>query len=388
VLPLRKISVSATRGPEELTDIPATVTVAGAADIEHGLARDIKDLIRYEPGVSVGNAGTRFGLAGFNIRGIEGNRVAMRVDGVRMSDAFAIGSFSDARRNLVDLDTLKTVEIVRGPASALYGSDAIGGVVSFTTKDPVDFLRDGNGVHARVRSMYRSDSDAWSIGSTIVGGDDRLAGLLLYRHGEGSETDNQGSVATSDSSRTAPNPQDRSSDSVLGKITWNPSDTHALRLTMAYDRDETATEVLSAQGRGAGAFSNIFTVGLDGDDSQERLRLALDHAITSGTAMFDELEWRIYAQETEVEQRSLEERYTFQTGPTSTVFRDRTFSFEQTALGAEVLARKAFSSGPVEHRLTYGIEVLTTDTEQLRTGVQTSRATGASLPTSPRTIFP
>lgn len=377
IQPLRKISVSATRGPEELTDIPATVSVVNGAEIEHELARDIKDLIRYEPGVSVGNAGTRFGLAGFNIRGIEGNRVAMRIDGTRMSDAFAIGSFSDARRNLVDLDTLKTVEIVRGPASALYGSDAIGGVVSFTTKDPVDFLDTGDRGYARVRSVYRSDSEAWSIGSTIAGGDDRLAGLLLYRYGESAETETQGDVETSDNTRTAPNPQDRSSDSVLGKITWNPGEVHALRLTVAYDRDETTTGVLSAQGRGAGAFSNIFTVGLEGDDSQERARVAVDHVITLSTAAFDELEWRIHAQHTEVEQRSLEERYTFSTGSGSTVFRDRTFSFEQKALGADVLARKGFSTGGAEHLLTYGVELLTTDTEQLRTGLQTTRATGA-----------
>lgn len=374
---LRKISVSATRGPEELIDIPSTVSVIDSDAIERELARDIKDLIRYEPGVSVANASTRFGLAGFNIRGIEGNRIAMRIDGMRMSDSFNIGSFSDARRNLVDLKTLKAVEIVRGPASALYGSDAIGGVVSFVTKDPQDILALDESFAVRAHSDYRSDSGTWELGSTLAGGGERFGALLTYQHGEGHETENQGAIKTADNSRTAPNPQDRKSDSVLGKLTWKPSESQSLRLTLGYDRDETLTQVLSSQGRGAGAFANIFTVGLDGEDTQERKRIALDHTLTMSTWAADEIEWRIYVQETEIEQRSLEERYTFSTGPASTLFRDRLFHFEQDTVGGEALARKEFTTGAAEHRLTYGLELVVTDTEQLRDGRQVTAATGA-----------
>lgn len=374
---LRKISVSATRGPEELSNIPNTVTVRSADEIQRELARDIKDLIRYEPGVSVANAGTRFGLAGFNIRGIEANRVAMRIDGVRMNDAFSIGSFSDARRNLIDLDTLQSVEIVRGPASALYGSDAIGGVVSFVTTHPADYLADGKSYHVGFKSDYRSDSDAWDVGSTFAAGSDSFSGLLVYRHGEASETENAGEIDTRDSSRTKPNPQDRTYDSVLGKLVWRPSETQTVRLTVAHDRDEAETDVWSSQGRGAGAFANIVTVGLAGDDAQERTRVTFDHTLMPAIAALDELEWRIYTQATEVEQRSVEERYSFSAGPVSTLFRDRLFTFEQKTRGAEALARKQLSLGATEHAFTYGVELLRTETEQLRDGRQTTQATGA-----------
>lgn len=374
---LRKISVAATRGPEELTNIPNTVTVRSNEEIEHELARDIKDLIRYEPGVSVANASTRFGLAGFNIRGIDGNRIATRIDGVRMNEAFSIGSYSDARRNLIDLDTLKSVEIVRGPASALYGSDAIGGVVSFVTKDPADFLVDGKSLFIRGKADYRSDSDAWGLGSTLAAGGEQFGGLLIYRHGEASETENAGDIDAHDNSRTKPNSQDRKSDSVLGKLVWRPSDSQAVRLTVAHDRDETETDVFSSLGRGVGAFANIVTVGLGGDDTQKRTRVTLDHSMTPLMAAFDDLEWRIYTQTTDVEQRSLEERYSFSLGPVSTLFRDRTFKFEQKTHGAEALARKQFSWGATEHVLTYGVELLRTETDQLRDGRQTTQATGA-----------
>ncbi|WP_308812575.1 TonB-dependent receptor plug domain-containing protein, partial [Stenotrophomonas sp. HMWF003] len=74
------------------------------------------------PGLSVTSSPARFGLGGIRIRGLDGNRVLIQTDGIAMPKAFAIGSFSDANRNFTDLETLKRVEIVRGPASALYGS--------------------------------------------------------------------------------------------------------------------------------------------------------------------------------------------------------------------------------------------------------------------------
>lgn len=175
---------------------------------------------------------------------------------------------------------------------------------------------------------------------------------------------------------------------MLGKLTWSPSESQALRLTAAYDRDGTMTDVLSSQGRGVGALANIFIVDLDGDDTQERTRIALDHTLRSAVKAFDELEWRIYAQETDIEQRTLEERYSVSAGPASTAFRDREFRFEQTTLGGEVLLRKAFSTGAAQHLLTYGLDLFTTDTEQLRTGLQTAQATGAVTSNIPPDNFP
>ena len=82
----------------------------------------------------------RGGFTNYVIRGIGGNRVVIMSDGVRVPDF--PGSNAGAgnyTRDFVDLEIVKQVEIVRGPASALYGSDALGGVVAYTTKDPTDF---------------------------------------------------------------------------------------------------------------------------------------------------------------------------------------------------------------------------------------------------------
>ena len=98
-LPLDEITVSATKIATPLLEVAATVTVITDEATERRIGRDIKDLVRYEPNVSVRNNVARFGLSDFNVRGIQGNRVLVELDNVRIADAFSIGSFSNASRD-------------------------------------------------------------------------------------------------------------------------------------------------------------------------------------------------------------------------------------------------------------------------------------------------
>lgn len=144
--PDAELTVTATRVAQDTFDVPNAVSVITADEIEENLVTDIKDLVRFEPGVSVQNSPARFntalaatgrdGNAGFTIRGLGGNRVLFQVDGVRVPDTFDFGPILFGRGDYVDLDLLQSVEILRGPGSALYGSDGLAGVVSFITKDP------------------------------------------------------------------------------------------------------------------------------------------------------------------------------------------------------------------------------------------------------------
>ena len=72
---LETITVVGSRTERPLKEIAATIDVIDSDRIEEELARDIADLVRFEPGVTVSGTGSRFGLSGFNIRGIGGNRV-------------------------------------------------------------------------------------------------------------------------------------------------------------------------------------------------------------------------------------------------------------------------------------------------------------------------
>jgi hemoglobin/transferrin/lactoferrin receptor protein len=102
-LRLDEVTVSATKVATPLLKVPATVSVIDNDDSERRLDRDIKDLVRYEPNVSVRNNVARFGLSDFNIRGIGGNRVLIKIDDVRLPDTFSIGSFSNASRERLGL---------------------------------------------------------------------------------------------------------------------------------------------------------------------------------------------------------------------------------------------------------------------------------------------
>ena len=172
------VTVVGTRTERKLEEVAATITVKDREDIEREMVRDMADLIRFEPGVTVAGTGSRFGLTSFNIRGIGGNRVLTMIDGVRVPDEFSFGPFLSARRDFVDVDSLDQVEIARGPISTLYGSDALGGVVAMRTLGPEDFLGDRS-IHLGAKLGY-SSADSSLVSRLSVAGDfnDAASGLL------------------------------------------------------------------------------------------------------------------------------------------------------------------------------------------------------------------
>ena len=127
------VTVTATMSPAVVKDVPGTVSVIDAEAIARGLIENTADLVKFEPGVYIESNLTRIGLNGFNIRGIGGNRVMTQIDGIETTEQFDFGPFNVHQFGL-DLDTLKSAEIVRSAGSSMYGSDALGGVVSFFTK--------------------------------------------------------------------------------------------------------------------------------------------------------------------------------------------------------------------------------------------------------------
>ena len=87
------------------------------------------------------------------MHGLGGNRVLVETDGVPAAKTFAVGNFSNTGRQFADLVIVDRIEVLRGPASALYGSDAIAGVVAITTLDPSDLLDDRHDRAMRTRTV-------------------------------------------------------------------------------------------------------------------------------------------------------------------------------------------------------------------------------------------
>ncbi len=371
---LDTVTVTSTLTARALDEVPNTVTVIDRGELDRQLMRDLKDLVRYEPGVSVTSSFGRFGLGGFRIRGLQGNRVLIQTDGIPVSDTFSIGSFSNANRNFVDLDTLKRVEILRGPASSLYGSDALGGVVSFITKDPSDYLEEGDDAHVGLKFGYQGDSDGLFAGATTAFAGERWSALLAASHRKGGEPENFGGADGIGSTRIAPNPQQTSGKSVLAKLVFDASDRQRFRLTVEGNEDRNDTVVLTAV--------SAATLSLAGEDFQTRARVALAHEANGLDGVFaDAIDSQVYRQDSETTQDSVERR-------SNNTRREREFNFNQRVLGGEVVLHKAFATGDVQHDLTYGIELARTEVRQKRDGVSINLATGVATNFLLPDVFP
>ena len=131
---LTQVTVSATKSERDPLTTPGEVSVLDQEYFQQRQAQSLDDVLRYEPGVD-SRIGPRNMGEGPNIRGLQRARVLTLLDGVRLN--FQAGHKG---RIFIDMDQLKQVEVVRGPNSALYGSQALGGVVAMVTKDPSDYL--------------------------------------------------------------------------------------------------------------------------------------------------------------------------------------------------------------------------------------------------------
>ena len=368
------VVVIGTRSERLASRTPATVSVIDAEQIEAQLATDIKDLIRFEPGVSVPTSPARFTLAGsgagrdgnsgFTIRGMGGDRVLIINDGVRLPSGFSFGAQSVGRGDYNDLDMIKSVEILRGPASALYGSDGIAGAVAFTTKDPVDFLSVGKDFGARGRVAYNSADEGWTEGLAFAGRTGSVSGLLAYTRRDHQETENQGEVGGVGSTRTQPNPQDFASNAVLGKLVWNVAPGHSLRLTYDHLDSEMDGEALTAQ--------SATVLAVTGHDETQRDSIKAEWRFQD-FAGFENGSVSAYWQDATTRQYTYEDR-------TPAVDRVRDTTFDNTVYGLAAQGARVFGAGgAVEHRVTVGGDWSMTTQEGVRDGV--TPPVGETFPT-------
>ena len=364
-----KVTVTATRSEKAVEDAPVTVSVISSAEIEDGLVKDIKDLIRFEPGVSVRSAPARFsaagastgrdGNAGFNIRGLEGNRVLIAVDGVRVPDGFAFGAQSTGRGDYVDLDILKSVEIVRGPSSAMYGSDGLAGAVSFITKDPSDLIAVDRNFALRGKASYASADESWSETLVAAGKAGDFQALFAYtrRDGEGQETAGTNNAANVD--RTTANPEDNTSNSGLVKLVYSPSDQHRFGLTLDHLDRQIDWNVLSAIAKPPLAATSV--VGLTAFDKVRRDRLSLDHRYSGGEGLIRSARTTVYYQNSHTRQFSAEDRNT-------AIDRTRDATFDNKVLGGALELHSQASFGGVDHAIVWGGDASRTRQEGVRGG--------------------
>src|SRR5690349_22300299 len=135
-----QIVITASRRPQNLADAPPSVSIIDRQQIERLDEPDISARLRLAPSTSVTRSGPDGSLTEVRIRGAEANHTLLFVDGIKIDDP---ASGDTPRYEILNADLASRIEVVRGPQSALWGSEAIGGVIA------VNGLDDATGVSAK-----------------------------------------------------------------------------------------------------------------------------------------------------------------------------------------------------------------------------------------------
>ncbi len=161
---LETVLVSAARQPVAISTVGSAVTVLDSELLEQRQTASLGEILRSVPGLSVNRVGGFGAQTQVRIRGGEANHTLVFIDGIRANDPAQNGEFNMA--HLVNYD-IESVEVIRGPQSALWGSDALSGVINITTKGVTDGV--GGNVFAE------GGSNSWqNYGATAGYADDRL----------------------------------------------------------------------------------------------------------------------------------------------------------------------------------------------------------------------
>jgi hemoglobin/transferrin/lactoferrin receptor protein len=376
---LSTVNVLATRGEKLNIETPATVSTLTKDDMDRRGVKNIKDLFSEEldvdvkqtirTGNSVSGASNRKGSnESINIRGLEGNRLNLMVDGIKLPYSFGFGSHSAARGDYLDVDGVSSVQVLRGASSALYGSDGVAGTVLFNTIEPQDILDDHqltsinpkistNAVTSVTASYFDVSQTSKGALTHAQQGDDWSA-VILGSLSLGHETETQGMNASTGSSRTKANPMDTHSTYVLAKYVKELQGGDELKFTLEDSKKRIDTNNLNAigDGIGAGIYSDV------GQDHIDRTRLSIDHQYHLDSHLADVIDSKLWHQQTNAHQA------VWQTGTSqtsrylpSTYNRARDNKVINDAYGLHLQGSKSVSQGKgthtnIAHQFKYGLD--------------------------------
>lgn len=294
---------------------PAPVLKAGsshsvsAQDLQNKGANDFGSIMRYEPLISAtgasggsGNGKSGFdrgGYTGYNIRGLESNRVGIDVDGIPQPDATGRSYVSRAGlntfgigRDYIDPYMYGNVDIQSGATPTDQANTSIGGNVSFRPKSPDDYLRPGKNSYFGYQSDYDSADRSWHNGVTGAAGDETLRGIFVYSRRDGQQTrNNSGSIDAY--------PANWHSDAMMASGIWQPNDEHKLTGTLDYYHKTNHTHYDSWNSSGS-------TILGDAQQTSQTRRwgVSLKDDWTPMNDWLDSMSSKVYYQHTEAHDRT------------------------------------------------------------------------------------
>jgi hemoglobin/transferrin/lactoferrin receptor protein len=361
---LEPIVLLSTRDTKRVLDVPQTISIIDREELEDHNIRDIQDLVRHEPGISVSRQTSITNpwgqLSGFSIRGMSGNRVLLTVDGSRVQE-----SITDGSRDFFDLSNFQAVEIVKGPNSVLWGADALGGSVMFRTRDPSDLLEDDptKPWALEVRSSYDSFDHSWK--KQITGAYDFGDLEILGSYGHTSAKEARLSNARADGGIWGCSrlyigcdelfPADTDFDNALLKAVWTPTADHTIKLTgELFGRDTEVLQLYDMSASPTGVPSTIFYNNdpFVRDLEMRRKRIALEHHWDVDTGWLDSLNWRFsYSPQSRTTNSDQRRVYS-----NRIELRNQYRDYSEDFLEADIQLQSSFDLGATSHKLTYGFD--------------------------------
>lgn len=349
-----EVVVSGTRTEQSKKNASSSIETVSSEELDKNLVGDLKEALQYTPGVEAQGSG-RFGISGVNIRGVEESRVKMMVDGVQQPTPYNPGS-SEQRKypNTIEIDTLQSIEVNKGPSSTLYGSDALGGVVLMRTKNPDDVLvTEGDEQRFGVKTGYASASDEFKTTLTWVMRQDKLETLLMATYATGHETETHGSGSEVEGpDRGAANPADKDISNLLAKAFYQVNEDNRVGLTVEYYNQQYDEDELNYNGYSI--FPGFTYTDNYNKDVNERLRIGFEHQMFMQALLADSLDWSVNYQDSS----SLSKNYDT-TPANGRRMRERDSSDKSVQLDTQ-LSKTVLLDGNV-HEFTYGASFLNND---------------------------
>jgi tonB-dependent hemoglobin/transferrin/lactoferrin receptor family protein len=217
--------------------------------IQKEMIRDTRDLVRYTTDVGISDNGRK--LKGFSIRGVEGNRVGISIDGINLPDSeenslyARYGNFNDSRLS-IDSELVREIDIVRGADSFNQGSGHLGGGVNYRTLEAGDLLLPNKNYGVLLRNGYASKNREWfhTVGFGYIGDKVDLALLYSYRNGHEMKSAGGGSRLKG-SQRQIPDPAKHWNNSYLAKIGYQLNDENRVNFSISSQKISRYTDELS-----------------------------------------------------------------------------------------------------------------------------------------------
>ncbi|ELF1353871.1 TonB-dependent hemoglobin/transferrin/lactoferrin family receptor [Vibrio cholerae] len=348
-----EVVVTATRSAQDKQDVAASIDTVSARDIDSSLATNAKDALKYTPGVEV-KSGSRFGISGFNIRGMEDSRILTVIDGVQQPVGYNSGANTQSKySNGIEVDTLQAIEVNKGPSSTLYGSDALGGLVQFRTKNPRDVLvGDDDGHRFGIKSTYTSVDEQFKNTLTWAMREGKLETLVMATYAQGHETQSHGSGTDIEGpKRGATNPADTDLGNVLAKAQYQVNEAHRVGLTLEHYVKNYDENKLNYNGYSMGGvtYSNAYT-----EDTNDRTRVSLDHQWLMNSLLVDESKISLSYQESSALNKNYDTTVKYGS-------RMRERDTEDKSVQVDAQFNKLIEKQGVSHDISYGGSYLNND---------------------------